>query len=214
MGEISIIEILLFLFSYLVGSISFSYIIGKKIAGIDIRNHGSKNAGATNTLRVLGKGPAILVLLLDLLKGSIAVMIAMIFSDSAFVYMLAGLFAIVGHNWPVFFGFKGGKGVATSIGVIIALTPIPFLITAIFGLIILYMFRYVSLASIIASTIYPITIFVMDAPQVYLIGAFAIMALTYIRHRANIRRLLNGTENKLGTKKPRETEIQKSSGEE
>jgi acyl-phosphate glycerol 3-phosphate acyltransferase len=119
------IEILVVFFAYLLGSVSFSYIITKKIAGIDIRQHGSKNAGATNTLRVLGVWPAIVVLLLDAFKGVVAVLVAMALTDASIWVVLSGLAAIFGHNWPVYYRFKGGKGIATTIGTVATLGFVP-----------------------------------------------------------------------------------------
>ena len=118
------LSIITIVVGYLLGSISFSYLFGKWFKGIDIRKHGSGNAGATNTLRVLGKGPAILVLLLDALKGVVAVLLGVWAApgpDDIWIRVLCGLAAIVGHNWPVFFGFRGGKGIATTIGVMATL---------------------------------------------------------------------------------------------
>jgi glycerol-3-phosphate acyltransferase PlsY len=194
-------EVILFiLIGYILGSISFSYIVAKKVAGIDIRQHGSKNAGATNTLRLLGKGPAILVLALDALKGIAAVVIAMQLTELPWLIMLTGLFAILGHNWPVFFGFKGGKGVATTIGVVFTLVFLPALIASLIAIIIIYIFRYVSLGSLVFATLLPILMALFQLPLAYIIGGIAIMSLTYIRHRSNIVRILKGEENKLGAK--------------
>jgi glycerol-3-phosphate acyltransferase PlsY len=198
MGELFTINLLCILIAYLLGSISFSYIISRKVAGIDIREHGSKNAGATNTFRVLGKGPAGLVLLLDALKGSVSVLLAIQLTSSAWVIVLAGLFAIIGHNWPLFYGFKGGKGVATAIGVMFTLAPIPFILTSVVGLVFLYMFRYVSLSSLVGATILPFIMMLNGYEVPYLTGAFIILILAYTRHRSNIVRLWQGTESRLG----------------
>jgi glycerol-3-phosphate acyltransferase PlsY len=192
--------ILSILIGYLMGSISFSYIVAKKVAGIDIRQHGSKNAGATNTLRLLGKGPAMFVLFLDALKGIIAVLIAMQLTDLPWVIMLSGLGAIIGHNWPVFFGFKGGKGVSTTIGVVFTVALVPATIASLCAVITIYIFRYVSLGSLVFATLLPIVIALYDLPFAYIGGTIAIMLLTYIRHRTNIVRIIKGEENKLGKK--------------
>lgn len=194
------VVILFILIGYILGSISFSYIVAKKVAGIDIRQHGSKNAGATNTLRLLGKGPAILVLALDALKGIAAVVIAMQLTELPWLIMLTGLFAILGHNWPVFFGFKGGKGVATTIGVVFTLVFLPALIASLIAIIIIYVFRYVSLGSLVFATLLPVLMALFQLPLAYIIGGIAIMSLTYIRHRSNIVRILKGEESKLGAK--------------
>lgn len=194
-------EVILFiLLGYIFGSISFSYIVAKRVAGIDIRQHGSKNAGATNTLRLLGKGPAILVLALDALKGIAAVLIAIQLTELPWLIMVTGLFAILGHNWPVFFGFKGGKGVATTIGVVFTLAFFPALVAAVIALIIIYIFRYVSLGSLVFATLLPVCMSLFDVPLAYIIGGIAIMILSYIRHSSNIVRIIKGEENKLGAK--------------
>ncbi len=117
--------------SYLLGSISFSILVARWLKKIDIRDHGSGNAGATNTLRVLGKGPAILVFLLDIAKGSAGVLIGSWLSDgSAAVEVACGLAAIAGHNWPIYFRFKGGKGIATTVGALVVWAFLPTLIAA------------------------------------------------------------------------------------
>lgn len=200
MGEI-LLELLPIFMAYFIGAISFSYIIGQRVAGIDIREHGSKNAGATNTLRVLGKGPAFFVLCLDAFKGIVSVLLALTISSSEWIIVLAGLFAIIGHNWPVYYGFKGGKGVATAIGVMFTLAPIPFIITAIIGLIILFFTKYVSLSSLVGAALLPFIMYLYHATLPLLIGAILVTLFTFIRHRANLVRLWHGNENKLGQKK-------------
>ncbi|MDQ0337754.1 glycerol-3-phosphate acyltransferase PlsY [Caldalkalibacillus uzonensis] len=201
-----ILPLFLVILSYGLGSISFSYIVSRKLAGIDIREHGSKNAGATNTLRVLGVGPAVLVLLLDALKGSLAVLLALWLTTDPLWPVLAGLAAIIGHNWPAFFGFKGGKGVATTIGVVAVLTFVPGLLAGIIAISAIALFRYVSFGSLIFVTLLPLMIFILDRftaliyPTEYILGAGVIMVLSYIRHRSNIVRLIRGQENKLGGK--------------
>ncbi|RXT14044.1 glycerol-3-phosphate 1-O-acyltransferase [Ammoniphilus sp. CFH 90114] len=187
---------------YLLGSISFSYLIAKKVAGIDIRHHGSGNAGATNTLRVLGKGPGILVLLLDALKGVSAVWFAhWISGGDHLITALAGAMAIIGHNWPVFFGFKGGKGVATTIGVIASLSFISFLWSALITVAVIYITRYVSLGSLVFLALIPIFMYVYGEPNAYIWMAAIVCILGFVRHSQNIVRLLQGTESKLGQSK-------------
>lgn len=158
---------------YLLGSISFSYVIAKRVAGIDIRQHGSGNAGATNTLRVLGKGPGILVLLLDAFKGMAAVWLALWLTDgNHLITAIAGAAAIIGHNWPVFYGFKGGKGIATTIGVIASLSFISFLWSLLATLVIIFVTRYVSLGSLVFLVLIPIFMYVYNEPQEFIwIGA-------------------------------------------
>lgn len=193
------------LLGYLLGSISFSYIMGKLLKKVDIRQHGSGNAGATNTLRVLGKGPAIFVLLLDTLKGILAIILALwIVGNSGWGTALAGLLAIIGHNWPVFFGFRGGKGVATTIGVLATLVFYPALFAGILALLTIVFTRFVSLGSLVFMVLTTVLAFIpmgfYSYPQEYLYLLIAVTALSFWRHRSNISRLLQGTENKIGKK--------------
>ena len=190
------------LIGYLIGSISFSYIIVKKIKKVDIRQLGSGNAGATNTLRVLGIGPALAVLALDILKGVISVLIGMklAIDDSGIVPALSGLFAIIGHNWPLYYGFRGGKGVATTIGVLATLVFFPALIAGICAVLAIFIWRYVSLGSIIFTTLTPAFVLLFEYPNLYFYLAIIIALLSIWRHRSNIERLFKGTENKIGKK--------------
>jgi glycerol-3-phosphate acyltransferase PlsY len=189
------------LVSYLLGSITFSYVVGKWFKGIDIRQHGSGNAGATNTLRVLGVGPAILVLVLDLLKGVLAVWGGKWFApDDLWVAVVCGLMVVAGHNWPIFFGFKGGKGIATTIGVTATLCFLPTLFAAIIAIVTIALTRYVSLGSLLFAVSLPILLWFMNySLEIFLASlAFAIFAI--IRHKSNIVKLVHGQENKLGAK--------------
>ncbi|MGD8189184.1 glycerol-3-phosphate 1-O-acyltransferase PlsY [Brevibacillus ginsengisoli] len=191
--------ILSFVISYLLGSISFSYLIAKKVAGIDIRMHGSGNAGATNTLRVLGKGPAVLVLLLDACKGLAAMGITHLLTGGAPVaYAFAGIFAIIGHNWPVFYGFRGGKGIATTVGVALGLSPIAFLINAVITVSVIAITRFVSLGSLVFATLLPILLFIFAKDPVFGWVSMCITIFAYVRHYSNIVNLLQGKERKLG----------------
>jgi acyl phosphate:glycerol-3-phosphate acyltransferase len=184
---------------YLLGSISFSVLIAKRVAKIDIRKHGSGNAGATNTLRVLGKGPAILVLLLDAAKGAAAVLLAYALAgNSPWVIVLSGIASIIGHNWPVFFGFRGGKGVATTIGVLLAVAPVPSLIAVVLTVAVIAATRYVSVGSLLFVTAVPIILFLFKEPAAYVVGTLLIALLGYVRHAENISRLIQGKERKLG----------------
>ena len=203
----SAVYILVALISYLIGSINFAIIFSKKIAGFDVREKGSKNAGTTNVLRTVGKGAAALTLICDILKGVVAVLIAIFATyiwkdtDTIVLKYLAGLFAIIGHTFPVYYGFKGGKGVATSLGVLLIVNPQIGIICLIFALIIMIATRWVSLGSILAATLFPIlTIFMTDN-----LGGKAISILigllVIFNHRTNIKRLKDGTENKLSFKK-------------
>lgn len=193
-------SVLAIVVSYLIGSVSFSFIIAKFVKGIDIRKHGSGNAGATNTLRVLGKGPAIAVLLLDVLKGMIAVWIGMWASDVIWLSVICALAVIAGHNWPVFFGFRGGKGIATTIGAVAVLCFLPALFAGIIAIISIIITRYVSLGSLIFAALLPISIAIMGRPTEILIGSIIIGVFAFIRHRSNIVKLARGKENKLGAK--------------
>lgn len=186
---------------YLLGSISFSYLIGKWIKKIDIRNYGSGNAGATNTLRVLGKGPAILVLILDILKGILAVMISKLIGGEEWIPFVAGLFATVGHNWPIFFNFRGGKGVATTIGVLLVLIPYPALLAGVVAIILIILTRYVSLGSLTFTVLTPIMLlFFKQYPNSFVYVAIVFSLLSIWQHRVNIKKIIQGTENKLGEK--------------
>ncbi|CAM3571390.1 glycerol-3-phosphate 1-O-acyltransferase PlsY [Marinicrinis lubricantis] len=187
---------------YLLGAISFSFLIGKWYKGIDIRKHGSGNAGATNTLRVLGKGPAIAVLALDILKGVAAVLISFwIAPDESWSHALTGLAVIAGHNWPVYFGFRGGKGIATTIGVAFTLFPLPALCAGILAIGAIFLTSFVSLGSLIFTGLLPIfcLVFTGVGPKFWLCIVIGILA--YIRHRSNIVKLVQGRENKLGSKR-------------
>jgi len=186
--------------SYLLGSISFSYFIAKIWMGIDIRNYGSGNAGATNVLRVLGTKPAIIALLGDALKGIIAVYLGKLTGDES-IMLLCGLAVVIGHNWPIFLKFKGGKGIATSLGVILTISPLSSLILIIIGVFIIYITRYVSLGSITSAIILPFIFYMLHKSGYYLIFALVLTFLALFRHRSNIQRLLSGKESKLGEKK-------------
>lgn len=190
--------LLLLLASYLIGSISFSYLITRFMKGFDIRQHGSGNAGATNMLRVVGKGPAVGVFILDALKGMAAVGLAALISGNPTLMMAAGVAAIVGHNWPVFLGFRGGKGIATTIGVTALLTFLAALISGVLAIIAILLTRYVSLGSLIFAAGLPVLIAVMDYPTSYIYLSLVITLMAFIRHITNIKRLFKGTESKLG----------------
>lgn len=193
--------------AYLLGSIPTAVWIGRSWYGIDVREHGSKNAGATNTFRVLGKKPGIVVLLIDVLKGAIAAALpAMIGSEMRAmedhlinVQLIAALCAVAGHVFPVFAQFKGGKGVATSLGVIIGLQPIVAVMCLGIFLIVFILSKYVSLGAITASVAFPlILIFVIGTNSIWLmIFSVVLSALVIFAHKKNIGRLLKGEENKM-----------------
>lgn len=201
------------LIAYLLGSIPSAYYAGKWGKGIDLRTVGSGNLGFTNAWRNLGPKWSIPVLLFDIGKGAAAVLIAKaLLPGMELLPIFCGLVAILGHSWTIFLGFKGGgKGVATSAGVFLALTPVPMLITAIVFLAVLYTTRYMSLASIAGALALVISgwmfrIFNIDAAPSLPVFLFslAVAALIIIKHRSNIQRLLNGTEPKLGKKQQQE----------
>ena len=199
--------------AYLIGSISFSVIISKKMAGFDVREKGSGNAGATNMLRSVGKKAAILTLLGDALKGVVAILFAIIVgaiaksADKSLLVQIAGILVVVGHTFPVFFGFKGGKGVATSLGVLLMTNWKIGLICLVFALVLMAVTRMVSLGSIGAAVLFPVLVlfihtnFTISEGSSYFIYSIILAAIVIFNHRANIQRILNGTENKLSFKK-------------
>lgn len=184
--------------SYLIGCFSSAYIIGKLFKKIDIRNFGSGNVGSTNALRVMGAKLGILTFLLDILKGVIAVFLGkLILGD--FGGIIAGLFVVIGHNWPVFIGFKGGKGVATSIGVLLTLFGVVIFIPLIITVIIIAITKYVSLGSVSFLVMAPLlyAIFIRPFKIEYFMIAFVLAIFGIIRHKGNIKRLIDGKENKI-----------------
>ena len=206
--------IIVSIIAYLIGSINFSILISKKMAGFDVREKGSGNAGSTNVLRSVGKGTAILTLICDALKGAVSVLIAILISkiwkevDVDVLKYIAGLFAIIGHTFPVFFDFRGGKGVATALGVLLTLNWKIGLICLIFALAIMIITKIVSMGSVGAAILFPVlTLFVHSHYIVssdgirYLVYSLIIAALVIFNHRENIKRILNGTENKISFKK-------------
>jgi len=212
-----VVYLLVTIIAYLLGSISFSVIFGKKFAGLDVREKGSKNAGSTNVLRVAGKKAAICTLVCDILKGVVAVLIAFAIAkivgedsiDGALLIQLAGFAVIIGHTFPVFFKFKGGKGVATALGVLLIVNWQIGLICLVFALILIALTRMVSVGSIGAAILFPVlTIFIgqnylidpVSAANSYLPLAIAVAALVIYNHRSNVQRLLEGKENKLSFK--------------
>ncbi|MBQ6632473.1 MAG: glycerol-3-phosphate 1-O-acyltransferase PlsY [Romboutsia sp.] len=197
--------ILIIIIAYLLGNISTSYIIAKKMMGVDIRTQGSGNAGTTNVLRTLGKKAGAMTFIGDLLKGVLAVLIGkVIASISGVDVAIAGYLGVIGvvsgHNWPAFLGFKGGKGVATSLGAMIAMNPV--LALSCFGifLIIVAVTKYVSLGAIVGISMSPIMMLFTKNNKGLIITLFLTVSVIYT-HRENIKRLLNGTERKLGEKK-------------
>ena len=199
--------------AYLLGSISFSVIISKKMAGFDVREKGSGNAGATNMLRSVGKKAAILTLLGDAAKGVVAVLFAVLVgaiaknSDKSLLVQIAGILVVVGHTFPIFFGFKGGKGVATSLGVVLTTNWKIGLICLVFALVLMALTRMVSMGSVGAAILFPILVlfihtnFTVSEGSSYLIYSIILAVIVVFNHRSNIQRILSGTENKLSFKK-------------
>ncbi|PJA95706.1 MAG: acyl-phosphate glycerol 3-phosphate acyltransferase [Ignavibacteriales bacterium CG_4_9_14_3_um_filter_34_10] len=214
--------IFIILLSYLVGSIPTSIIVSKLANGIDIRKHGSGNAGGTNVFRVLGWKYGVFVILFDALKGAIAVVIisrlylgsfpfpnATPFDDFTLVQIISGLFAVVGHIWTVFAGFKGGKGIATGLGILITIITVDMLIALGVFILVVTLSRYVSLGSILAAVSIPFILIIRENIfNVHIYGygtilpfSFAIALLILFTHRNNIKRLMLGIESKISLKK-------------
>jgi glycerol-3-phosphate acyltransferase PlsY len=187
-------------YSYLLGSIPFGYILVRAFRGQDVRQTGSGNIGATNVSRT-SKGLGVLTLMLDALKGLVAVAITrMIFPDHKTLLGAAALFAIVGHMFPVWLGFRGGKGVATGLGSFVALTPKTILVMVAIFVVIFLAFRYVSLASILTVALFPLLAWFLEpcreTPAIVLCIAISSL-LIVVKHRENIRRLLGHTESRF-----------------
>ncbi|MDO5374851.1 glycerol-3-phosphate 1-O-acyltransferase PlsY [Staphylococcus rostri] len=186
---------LLFIASYLIGSIPSGYLIGKIFFKKDIRNYGSGNTGATNSFRVLGKPAGFAVTFFDIFKGFIVVFLPLWFSVDVHG-LIVGAFSIIGHVYPIYLKFKGGKAVATSAGVLLGVNPLLFLVLIVIFFVILYLTKYVSLSSIIAAVCCVIgSIFVQD--YILLAISFIVASLLIYRHTSNIKRILNGTEPKI-----------------
>lgn len=212
-----IVYIIMALIAYAIGSINFSVIISKKVAGFDVREKGSGNAGSTNMLRSVGKKAAAITLICDIFKGVVSIAIAValgnIISDAnkELLVQIAGVAVVIGHTFPIFFGFKGGKGVATSLGVLLISNWQIGLICLVFALVLMALTRIVSLGSCGAAVLYPVlTLFINQHYTVltegkdgksYLIYSIILAVIVLYNHRSNIKRLLNGTENKLSFKK-------------
>ncbi len=188
---------MIFLTAYILGGIPFGYLAGRVVGGIDIREHGSRNTGTTNALRTLGVGTAIAVLVLDLGKGLAPVLIARWLGMDSLYVMLAGVAVVAGHNWSIFLRFRGGRGVATTVGVVLGLAPQVMLIIMLIGISITIITRYVSLGAVIGAILLPILMIGFEMPMPYTAFAILLSAILLWRHRPNIGRLLSGTENKV-----------------
>jgi glycerol-3-phosphate acyltransferase PlsY len=195
--------------SYLLGSIPTAYIFGRLLKGIDIRRHGSGNVGATNAIRVLGKGPGIVVLLLDALKGFVSVvLVGGVVAGKAplpaeITRIILGMVCIFGHNWTVFLNFKGGKGMATSLGVLIGLSlqinglRIVLGLAIVIWLLVFLIFRIVSLASMISALALPILCIFLKSSHPLIFTSCILSFFVLLRHKSNLKRLLQGKEKPL-----------------
>lgn len=192
---------LIIFISYFIGNFSSSYILGKIFSKKDIRNFGSGNAGATNALRVFGVKIGLLAFLLDLLKGIIATAIGnhLMGYNGA---LIAGIFVVVGHNWPIFLKFKGGKGIATSLGVMLYLNLPTTIVCTVIGVLVIAKTKYVSLGSVIATFLLPFIGCIINRPFnfKFFLTTLILGLMAIFKHKSNIERLMNGEESKLGEK--------------
>ena len=205
--------IIVAIIAYAIGSINFSVILSKKIGGFDVREKGSGNAGATNMLRSIGKKAAALTLFCDILKGVVAVLISALVgmivkdTDKALLIQIAGIFVILGHTFPIFFEFKGGKGVSTALGVLLIINWQIGLICLVFALVLMLLTRMVSIGSVGAAILFPVlAIFIHSHYLIsdgsgYFVFSVILAAIVIFNHRANIQRVLDGKENKISFKK-------------
>lgn len=184
--------------AYVIGNLSPSYVLGKLAKDIDIRDHGSGNAGTTNVLRVMGKKFAALTFLVDALKGVLAVIVIRYFFGENYA-MVAGIFVVIGHNWPVILKFKGGKGVATSIGLILVINPLYGLFAIVIGIATLLKSKIVSLASMAGMISFAVLVLIFNRDQA--IFALVLATMTLYRHKDNIGRLRRGEEKTISEKK-------------
>lgn len=185
--------------TYLIGSFSSAYLLGKVFRNIDIRGFGSGNSGTTNAIRVMGGKIGILTFVLDLLKGIIAVLVGR-FILGYNGGLIGAFFAVIGHNWPIFIGFRGGKGVATSLGALLMYSPLGTIISVFVALVIFLRTKYVSLGSMVFLSLVPIisSIIEKEFNKQFFILSLLLAIMAIIRHKDNIDRLLSGTENKFG----------------
>lgn len=212
--------IIMGMIAYLIGSVNFSILISKKVAGFDLREKGSGNAGTTNMLRTVGKGAAVVTLILDILKGVAAIYAAILYGnivsklaniqiDNSILVQIAGILVILGHTYPIYFGFKGGKGVATSLGILLTTNYQIGLICLVFAIVLMILTKMVSVGSLGAAILFPVlTLFLSKENFVvqgnYLVYSIIIALIVIFNHRSNIKRLMNGTENKISFKKKEE----------
>lgn len=209
--------IIVAILAYLIGSVNFSVLISKKMAGFDVREKGSNNAGTTNVLRTVGKKAAIITLICDILKGVVSVLIAILIAkiankNTALLVQIAAIEVVIGHTYPVFFGFKGGKGIATSLGILLLINWKIGLICLIFGVALIALTKMVSLGSISAAILFAIlTIFITDgyiASGNYIVFAFMLAGFVIFNHRKNVIRIAKGEENRISFTKKTEKNVE------
>ena len=203
------LNIIMGLIAYAIGSVNFSVILSKKMAGFDVREKGSGNAGTTNMLRSVGKKAAAVTLICDILKGIVAIIIAIVLGNifnvenKSLLVQIAGIAVVVGHTFPIFFQFKGGKGVATSLGILLMSNWQIGLICLVFGVLLIALTRMVSLGSCSAAVLFPVlTLFITDNYIVsqgsgYLIYSIILAVIVLYNHRSNIKRIMEGNENRI-----------------
>lgn len=212
-----VVYIIMAIIAYCIGSINFSVIISKKMAGFDVRDKGSGCAGTTNMLRAVGKKAAVITLICDILKGVVTIAFSMILGNilkdvnQELLLQVTGIAVVIGHTFPIFFGFKGGKGVATSLGILLMSNWKIGLICLVFALVLMLLTKMVSLGSCGAAILFPVlTLFINDSYTIltqgksgstYFIYSVILAIIVLYNHRSNIQRLLNGTENKISFKK-------------
>lgn len=199
-----LIQLFLVLLAYLFGSISAAVVVCRMLGYDDPREHGSKNPGATNVLRLYGKRAALATLTGDLLKGLVPVLVGKLLGMPHIVLAAIGMAAFLGHLFPIFFKFKGGKGIATFIGVIYGFAWPLGVFFMLEWAVIAYLFKYSSLAALVAASTVLIAVNMLLPAPYYLIACLIMVALIFWRHKTNIQNLLNGTEGKLGKKKKSE----------
>jgi acyl phosphate:glycerol-3-phosphate acyltransferase len=190
-------EIVAIVFGYLLGSIPFALLLTRR-RGIELRNVGSRNPGAANVLRSAGVGPAVAVMLLDAAKGTVAVTAAGVITDDVAVVTSAGVAAIVGHIYPVWFGFRGGKGVAAAAGVFAVLAPLATAVAALVFVVTIAATRFISAGSIAGALALPVAAAVANFPNPVVAGTLLAAAVVLVRHRDNVSRLMAGTERRIG----------------
>lgn len=182
---------------YMLGTIPSGYLVAK-LHGVNIQQVGSGNIGATNVLRALGVVPAVIVVVLDPLKGAVATALPLLLGVGPWGAALAGLAVVLGNNFNVLLGFRGGKGIATSIGVMLVLEPLVALFCIVLGVFTILVSRYVSLGSLVGMMALPLFLIARGSHPAYLLLGFALTALAVVRHLANVRRLMAGSESRLG----------------